>query len=73
MIDKRITLALLFAIVIETAGALLWTGRAAARLDELEQRQAAESDVAERLARIETEIADIRRTLESIDRRGGRP
>ena len=69
MIDKRITLALLFAMVIETAGALMWTGRAAARLDEVERRQNAEAGVAERLARIETELADVRAMLERLDRR----
>lgn len=66
--DKRITLALIFAVVVETAGALIWGGRAAARLDEVERRVAAEGAFSERLARIETELDDVRRTLDRIDR-----
>jgi hypothetical protein len=66
--DKRITFALIFAVVVETAGALIWGGRAAARLDEVERRVAAEGAFSERLARIETELDDVRRTLDRIDR-----
>jgi hypothetical protein len=69
MIDKRITLALIFAMAIETAGGLLWTGRAAARLEAVERQQTADADTAERLARIETELADMRRILERLERR----
>ena len=68
MIARRITLALVFAIVVETAGALIWSGRAAARLDEVERRVVAEGAFSERLARIETELDDVRRTLDRIDR-----
>jgi phage head maturation protease len=32
--DARITFALIAALFFETAGALVWAGRAAARLDE---------------------------------------
>jgi len=67
MIDRRISLALAFAIAVETAGALLWSGRAAARLDAVESRVDDQRATAERLARIETELADMRSQLARIE------
>jgi len=52
-IDPRITLALILALFLETAGGLIWAGRAAARLEEVERAVATQPEVAERLARME--------------------
>lgn len=68
-IDPRITFALIFALFLETAGGLIWAGRAAARLEELERAVATQPDVAERLARLEEQVADARRSLARIERR----
>lgn len=67
--DPRITYALILALVLETAGALMWTGRAAARLDELESAVATQPEVAVRLARLEEQVADARRSLSRIEQR----
>ena len=67
--DPRITYALILALVLETAGALIWTGRAAARLDELETAVATQPEVAVRLARLEEQVADARRSLSRIEQR----
>jgi len=67
--DNRIGIALIATIVLETAGALMWAGRAAARLDEVEQRLALQQPVAERLARLEVRADDARAALERIERR----
>jgi hypothetical protein len=67
--DPRITYALIAALVFETAGALVWTGRAAARLDAVEHSAAAQQEVAERLASLEAQVADARRSLARIERR----
>lgn len=73
MMDKRITAALAFAIIVQAAGALIWTGRAAQRLEQVERRLVEQSGVAERLARLETEIIDLTRAIERLDRnRGGK-
>lgn len=68
-IDPRVTFALILALFLETAGGLIWAGRAAARLDEVERAAATQPEVAERLARLEEQVADARRTLARIERR----
>lgn len=67
--DNRFGVALVVTIFLETAGALIWAGRAAARLDEVEQRLALQQPVAERLARLEVRADDARAALERIERR----
>jgi hypothetical protein len=68
-IDARVTLALILALILETAGGLLWAGRAAARLEDVERAVATQPEVAERLARLEEQVADARRSLARIERR----
>ncbi|MEQ1817352.1 MAG: hypothetical protein ABL871_01985 [Terricaulis sp.] len=67
-IDARITLALILALLLETAGGLIWAGRAAARLDEVERAVATQPEVAERLARLEEQVSEARRSLARIER-----
>lgn len=67
-IDPRVTLALILALFLETAGGLIWAGRAAARLDAVERAVATQPEVADRLARMEEQIADARRSLQRIER-----
>lgn len=68
-IDPRITLALILALFLETAGGLIWAGRAAARLDVVERAVATQPEVAERLARLEEQVSDARRSLARIEAR----
>jgi hypothetical protein len=68
-VDPRITFALIFALFLETAGGLIWAGRAAARLDEVERAVATQPEVAERLARLEEQLAEARRSLARIEER----
>lgn len=68
-IDPRITFALILALFLETAGGLIWAGRAAARLEEVERAVATQPEVAERLARLEEQVADARRALARIEQR----
>lgn len=68
-IDSRITFALILALFLETAGGLIWTGRAAARLDVVERAVATQPEVAERLARLEEQVSDARRSLARIENR----
>jgi hypothetical protein len=56
MIDKKITWALIFAIVIESASAFAWAGATGERLNELETRGAEQAQVAVRLARVEVQL-----------------
>lgn len=67
--EARVTLALILALFLETAGGLIWAGRAAARLDEVERAVATQPEVAERLARLEEQVGDARRSLSRIEAR----
>ena len=66
-IDPRITLALIFALFLETAGGLIWAGRAAARAAASARAVATQPEVAERLARREVQVADARQSLARIE------
>lgn len=68
-IDARVTLALIFALFLETAGGLIWAGRAAARLDDVERAVAIQPDIAERLTRLEEQVAEARRALARIEQK----
>lgn len=67
--DPRVTYALILALFLETAGGLIWAGRAAARLEEVERAVATQPEVAERLARLEEQVTDARRSLARIEQR----
>ena len=68
-IERKAPLALMLAIVVQFAAVLLWTGRAAARIDALEAQQATRSTVLERLARLEAQGDAARASLERIEAR----
>lgn len=68
-VDPRVTFALILALFLETAGGLIWAGRAAARLEEVERAVVTQPEVAERLARLEEQVADARRSLARIEQR----
>lgn len=66
-LDRQVGTAVLVAVALETAAALLWAGRAAARIDEIERKVAAQAPVAERLARLEEYAAAQGRQLGRIE------
>lgn len=67
--DPRVTYALILALLLETAGGLIWAGRAAARLDEVERAVAVEREIVVRLTRVEEQLAEARHALVRIERR----
>ena len=67
--DNRLGFALIFTIVVETAGAFIWAGAAAARLDEVERRIEDQRPVSERLARLEVRAEETHAALDRIERR----
>lgn len=67
--DPRVTYALILALFLETAGGLIWAGRAAARLQEVERAVAQNTEANVRLARLEEQVAEARRSLARIERR----
>ena len=62
-------MAVLVAVAIQTAGALLWAGGAAARISALEARVEGQGSVAERLARLEEQTVAVRQAVERLERR----
>jgi len=68
-IDRTVTFGLVLAILIQTAGALLWAGAAEARLAHLESRAVSDAPVAERLARLEEQMLMARQSLGRIETR----
>ncbi|MHC3128444.1 hypothetical protein OB03_14695 [Brevundimonas sp. GN22] len=65
---KKIPVALLVALVVQTIGGLVWAGGAAARIGALEEKVAEQALVAERLARLEAQGEAMRASLERIER-----
>ncbi|WP_323762595.1 hypothetical protein [Maricaulis sp.] len=68
-VQKQVTLGLIFAIALQTSGALIWSGRVGERLDQLEHVSDRASPLAERLARLEAEMRLARESLVRIERR----
>ena len=66
---KRMSVALIVALVVQTIGGLVWAGGAAARIATLEIRVSEQRRVAERLARLEEQGVATRAALARIERR----
>ena len=72
-LDRQISAALLVAVALQAATALMWAGRASARIDDLRQRLDAQAPVAERLARLEAQADATRASLARIETKLDRP
>ena len=68
-IDRTVTFGLVLAVLIQTAGALLWAGAAEARLASLETQATVDAPIAERLARLEEQMTMARQSLSRIETR----
>ncbi len=66
-LDRRVPIALIMAILIQTAGALTWAGAASERINHLERQVTGDSDLGERAARLEEQTDFMRAALERIE------
>jgi hypothetical protein len=66
MIEKKLTLAVIRAVILESSGVLIWAGAASARLKEMEVRVAAQAGLSDRLARVEVRLELAAAQLERI-------
>ncbi len=66
---KRVPVAVIAALAVQTAGALVWAGGAAARISVLEDRMGEHRQVAERLARLEEQSKATRAAVERMEMR----
>ncbi|HPE46893.1 MAG TPA: hypothetical protein PLR76_00790 [Hyphomonas sp.] len=68
-IEKKVTISLIMAILIQTGGALVWAGAAAERISNVEAELNDRKSVSERLVRVEAQLEDVRAQLGRIERR----
>lgn len=66
---RKIPVALIIALTVQTVGGLIWAGGAAARIDTLEERVGEQRLVAERLARLEAQGEATRAAVDRIEQR----
>ena len=65
--DRQVTVGVLLAVVLQTGGVLIWAGREAMRIEVIEQRLDRQSNVSERLTRLEEQVFAARATLERME------
>lgn len=65
--ELRVSVAVGAAVVIQTAVALLWSGAAAERLNQLESRSDVAAELLVRTARLEEQLAAMRAQLARIE------
>ena len=66
-LDRQVSVAVMFAFLVQTGGALLWAGGAAERIAAIERRLDRQSGVNERLARLEAQADASRASLQRIE------
>jgi alkylation response protein AidB-like acyl-CoA dehydrogenase len=66
---RKVPVAVIATLAVQTAGALVWAGGAAARISVLEGRMGEHRLVAERLARLEEQSKATRAAVERIELR----
>ena len=66
-IDKKVSIALLAAILLESAGGLLWAGATIERIDTLERQAEQTKPLRERLVRVEAQLEAVRAQLDRIE------
>jgi hypothetical protein len=69
MIDRKITLALILALAVESAGVFAWAGSTGERLKEVELRLVSQSAIVERLARVEVKLELAAAQMTRIERK----
>ena len=66
---RKVPVAVIAALAVQTVGGLVWAGGAAARIATLEDRVGEQRLVAERLARLEEQSLATRAAVERMERR----
>jgi len=66
-LDRRIPVALVFAFVLQTGGALFWAGSAAQRILEVERQTQVNSSAVERVVRLEAQVTALHEQLSRIE------
>lgn len=67
MIEKKMSLAVLLALMVQTGGVFVWAGAATERIADLERRAEQGRPVIERLARVEAQLELVLLQLDRIE------
>jgi hypothetical protein len=67
-LDKRVPLALILTIVIQTAGLVWWASNLTERVNSLERTQEATAPQADRLTRVEVRLESVQSGIDEIKR-----
>ena len=67
MIERKVTLALIATLALQTGSGLVWAGAAAQRITELERKVLVYETSAERLARVEARLLGMSDQLARIE------
>ena len=66
MLDRHINLSVIFAVVVQTVGLVMWGTTLTARVGELENKMQSASTFGERLVRIETATSATQEVLRDL-------
>ena len=66
-LDRQVTAGVLLAIILQTGAVLIWAGREATRIEVIEQRLDRQSNITERLTRLEEQVFAARAALERME------
>lgn len=67
-LDKRVPLALIAALLLQTFGAAWWASSISARVESLERRVDAAAPLSDRMTRVEVKLETVQTGIEEIKR-----
>ena len=67
VVESKLLLGLVFAMLMQIVTAIMWAGGAAERLSGVEQQLRDQRAISERLARLEADLSAARRQLHRIE------
>jgi hypothetical protein len=67
-LDKRVPIALILAIILQTAGLVWWASSLSERVNSLERTRDANAPQGDRLTRVEVKIESIQTGIDRIER-----
>lgn len=65
-LDKKVPIAFIIAIAVQTGGFIYWVGSTSTRIDVLERAMLSSAPQAERVVRIETKVEALKDSLTEI-------
>lgn len=69
MIEKKLSLAFLLALMLQTGGVFLWAGATTQRIATLESQVEARRPISSRLARVEAQLELVLLQLDRIEQK----